>query len=70
MKRMRVHTALDIVQDFDQDGDTIDFVAVYGRPKYVSKMSGKPYSLMRDCYPGKEEQYFHVEYPYIFGRSS
>eukprot|EP00984_Skeletonema_dohrnii_P010533 scaffold4109_cov101-Skeletonema_dohrnii-CCMP3373.AAC.2 len=57
------NTTLNIVKDLDQDGDSITFVSVYGRPIYSAKMQGKPYSLMRDGYPGQEEQYFAVEYP-------
>jgi hypothetical protein len=57
------NTTLSVVKDLDQDGDSIDFVAVYGRPMYKTRMQGKPYSLMRDGYPGEEEQYFKVEYP-------
>mmetsp|Transcript_16833 Transcript_16833/g.27649 ORF Transcript_16833/g.27649 Transcript_16833/m.27649 type:complete len:517 (+) Transcript_16833:850-2400(+) len=58
-----VNTTLEIVRDFDQDDDSIDFVVVYGRPMYAARMQGKPYSLMRDGYPGQEEQYFKVEHP-------
>jgi len=51
------------VKDLDKDGDNIDFVNVYGRPMYAARMQGKPYSVMRDGYPGKEEKYFEIEYP-------
>ena len=60
-----VNTTLEIVRDFDQDGDSIDFVQVYGRPMYSARMQGKPYGLMRDGYwpPDQGEQYFTVDYP-------
>lgn len=51
------------MEDNDQDGDSINFVNVYGRPMYYARMSGKPYSLMRDGYPGTADKYFEVEYP-------
>jgi hypothetical protein len=57
------NTTLTIVKDNDQDGDSINFVNVYGRPMYYARMSGKPYSLMRDGYPGTADKYFEVEYP-------
>jgi len=57
------NTTLSVVKDLDQDDDSINFVAVYGRPMYKRRMQGKPYSLMRDGYPGEKEQYFKVEYP-------
>jgi len=47
----------------DKDGDYIDFINVYGRPMYAARMQGKPYSVMRDGYPGQGEQYFEIEYP-------
>ena len=59
------NTTLAVVKDYDKDGDSIDFVAVYGRPMYSVMMQGKPYSLMRDGYPGQEEKYFTVDYPVI-----
>lgn len=55
---------LNIVKDPDKDGDNIDFVNVYGRPMYATRMQGKPFGLMRDGYPGETEQYFEVEHPY------
>ena len=55
---------LNIVKDPDKDGDNIDFVNVYGRPMYATRMQGKPFGLMRDGYPGETEHYFEVEYPH------
>jgi len=57
------NTTLKIVKDLDKDGDNIDFVSLYGHPMYVANMKGKPYSVMRDGYPGESDQYFEVEYP-------
>eukprot|EP00984_Skeletonema_dohrnii_P035952 scaffold36362_cov155-Skeletonema_dohrnii-CCMP3373.AAC.6 len=57
------NTTLKIVKDLDKDSDNIDFVSVYGHPMYAARMKGKPYSVMRDGYPGESDQYFEVEYP-------
>jgi hypothetical protein len=57
------NTTFSIVKDLDTDDNNIDFINVYGRPMYAARMQGKPYSVMRDGYPGQEEQYFEIEYP-------
>lgn len=51
------------MKDLDKDGDNINFIKIYDRPMYAAKMNGKPYSVMRDGYPGEEEHYFEIKYP-------
>jgi len=61
----KILTLLLIVEDLDKDkdGDNINFIKIYDRPMYAAKMNGKPYSVMRDGYPGEEEHYFEIKYP-------
>lgn len=51
------------MKDLDKDGDNINFIKVYDRPMYAARMNGKPFSVMRDGYPGEEEHYFEIKYP-------
>jgi len=47
----------------DNEDDWVNFVEVYGRPKYISEnMSGIPHGLMRLAEPDTDDKYYGVTY--------